>query len=591
WVNLNGGRAAGAMRRAGTLSGRLMPAGLTGDGDRAVVLFRNGSLMAVNAERQESTGLWRYEREVLPSLPIDGRAVAATVADGRVWVLIRGRAVEVKTTEVAASGADTDDEPKPSGEGGAQAEAEADDEAEQPAIRRRLDDPRVRRAIGLPVRPGTMPVGDASSEPGETDGEAGSADVDEATPEPVANPSGGRDRLWVLKRGVWVEVGLPEDWSATMGEAALGAAGDTTSGVWLLGEVTDRQWGAWRGEVSVEPGDAASRAVAVSWSGGGEAMRGEAVAATRVGRQPVALAQRGEELVAWALRPSGLTRLGTLPIGVDPSEAWGAVGGADAAWAVVGPIEDGASGQSPAELGSRETYGLRAGGLTLDGRRTQTGPVELVTQPLLPGSPGMLIEAGVLIASISMIVWYWRRDAEQRTPRLPEGMAIGSLTQRLGALVIDVVPVYGLGCLVWRMSPAELMTHWPGSSNTSPDWWGLLPGASVIVGVIAHTTIAEAMGGRSLGKRLMGLKVVALDGSTPRRGQMITRGLLRCMELIAWLLALVPVLGPYRQRLGDLVAGTVVVVDAPYTDVEPPSDDDPDNDDDDDRGTRVDRRA
>ncbi|MEM9296200.1 MAG: hypothetical protein AAGA57_10390, partial [Planctomycetota bacterium] len=105
WVNLNGGRAAGALRRAGTLSGRLMPAGLAGDGDRAVVLFRNGSLMAVNAERQESTGLWRYEREVLPSLPIDGRAVAATVADGRVWVLIRGRGVEVKTSEVVASGA------------------------------------------------------------------------------------------------------------------------------------------------------------------------------------------------------------------------------------------------------------------------------------------------------------------------------------------------------------------------------------------------------------------------------------------------------------------------------------------------------
>ncbi|MEM6756494.1 MAG: RDD family protein [Planctomycetota bacterium] len=566
------GRSVGEMRRTPTLKGRLMPASLAAEGDRAALLFRSGTVVAIDATRQESTGLWRYDRDVLPSLPgvteSGGRAVAATLSDGRLWVVVRGPSDAVDN---------------------ATAEDTTETAGEAEAMTRRLDDPRVRRAIGLPVRPTTPATQDgAPANPPADDDAAGSAAAVD-TAEAIA-----RDRMWLLSRGAWSPVAMPSEWSQTVQGVALGPDGEGAGGVWLIGETSAGQWRAWVGAADDETTDEAG--AAVEWSAVDAptvAWRGDTIEATRVGRQPVALAQRGAELVAWALRPGGLTRLGTLPIGVSEQEAWGVVGAGNEAWAVVGPVEDTSNRDGSGDAAEREEVdGLRAGGLTLDGRRTPTGPVEMVTQPLLPGSPGMLVEAVVLIASISMIGWYWRRDPEQRAPRLSEAAMIGTLSQRLSAAIVDILPVFGLGCLVWRMSPTELLAHWPGSSNTSPDWWGLMPGASVIVGVIVHTTIAEAITGRSLGKRMMGLRVVALDGTRPKRSQVVTRGVLRCMELIAWLLALVPVLGPYRQRLGDLVAGTVVIVDQGEPADDPPSeeDDDPPHDDD-DRGSHLDRRA
>ena len=62
-----------------------------------------------------------------------------------------------------------------------------------------------------------------------------------------------------------------------------------------------------------------------------------------------------------------------------------------------------------------------------------------------------------------------------------------------------------------------------------------------------------------------GLRTTALDGSRPKRWQLLVRGLLKTLELVmsVWLLLILPVIAPHRQRLGDLVGRTVVVSDAP----------------------------
>ena len=76
---------------------------------------------------------------------------------------------------------------------------------------------------------------------------------------------------------------------------------------------------------------------------------------------------------------------------------------------------------------------------------------------------------------------------------------------------------------------------------------------------LLHTLVAEVICGQSLGKMAFGLKVVGPDGGTPTRLALVLRNLLRVVD-VALALPLVTVLiSPLRQRVGDMVAGTVVV--------------------------------
>jgi uncharacterized RDD family membrane protein YckC len=81
----------------------------------------------------------------------------------------------------------------------------------------------------------------------------------------------------------------------------------------------------------------------------------------------------------------------------------------------------------------------------------------------------------------------------------------------------------------------------------------------------AYTIVQEACWGRTLGKRAMSLRVVAQDGAPIGWMAAITRNLLRTVDMLpfGYAAGLVSSLAdPYGRRLGDLVAGTVVVHDS-----------------------------
>ena len=93
-----------------------------------------------------------------------------------------------------------------------------------------------------------------------------------------------------------------------------------------------------------------------------------------------------------------------------------------------------------------------------------------------------------------------------------------------------------------------------------------LEGAAFVLFVVlsfAYYGVAEALTGRTLGKRLLGLRVLADDGQTrPAAGKIFVRTLLRIVDGIAFYavaLAVALATGERRQRIGDLAAGTVVV--------------------------------
>lgn len=75
---------------------------------------------------------------------------------------------------------------------------------------------------------------------------------------------------------------------------------------------------------------------------------------------------------------------------------------------------------------------------------------------------------------------------------------------------------------------------------------------------------SDALFGRTLGKRLLGLRVMSVDGDPPSVGAVATRALLMLVDYIVYagLVGLSFILfSKRRQRLGDLFSGTVVVED------------------------------
>ncbi len=80
-----------------------------------------------------------------------------------------------------------------------------------------------------------------------------------------------------------------------------------------------------------------------------------------------------------------------------------------------------------------------------------------------------------------------------------------------------------------------------------------------------------AFNGRSLGKKLMKIKVTSLDGGQPSIGQYFIRWIFRIVDftLTANLLGFISVaVSEKKQRIGDLVAGTTLIRTVPATKIE-----------------------
>jgi uncharacterized RDD family membrane protein YckC len=84
-------------------------------------------------------------------------------------------------------------------------------------------------------------------------------------------------------------------------------------------------------------------------------------------------------------------------------------------------------------------------------------------------------------------------------------------------------------------------------------WWAL---------ALAYYFVCEAATGQTLGKRLVGVRVVGRSGGRPGAGAVAVRTLLRAVDVLPLLYAvgLITALatGNARQRVGDMAAGTFV---------------------------------
>jgi uncharacterized RDD family membrane protein YckC len=78
---------------------------------------------------------------------------------------------------------------------------------------------------------------------------------------------------------------------------------------------------------------------------------------------------------------------------------------------------------------------------------------------------------------------------------------------------------------------------------------------------IGYYVVCEAMTGATLGKRMVGIRVVGEDGQHPTLGAALVRNLLRVIDSLFFYLvgAIFALSSPLGQRLGDRAAHTVVV--------------------------------
>jgi uncharacterized RDD family membrane protein YckC len=121
---------------------------------------------------------------------------------------------------------------------------------------------------------------------------------------------------------------------------------------------------------------------------------------------------------------------------------------------------------------------------------------------------------------------------------------------RLSALLVDGVLVFGLTRLLVPALGIE-------------DFTGAL--AAAIVVQFLYFFLQEASGARTIGKRAGSVHVVALDGTPPTLQQVAIRNALRVFDALPMFYAsgLVSVMWsgpPLRQRIGDRVAGTAVII-------------------------------
>lgn len=139
----------------------------------------------------------------------------------------------------------------------------------------------------------------------------------------------------------------------------------------------------------------------------------------------------------------------------------------------------------------------------------------------------------------------WRRIMQGMVFDL-EKIRLAPLPRRFSAGLIDLFPVVIAMVVLGRPNLSVVATE-----IISLSAFGLY---------VLHTAVEEILTGKSLGKWLLGLSVVGLDGEPAKRSALLIRNLLRVIDLGLGFVPLIVVLvSPLRQRTGDVAAGTLVV--------------------------------
>jgi len=139
---------------------------------------------------------------------------------------------------------------------------------------------------------------------------------------------------------------------------------------------------------------------------------------------------------------------------------------------------------------------------------------------------------------------------------------VAGLGERVSARLID----FGIFLLVFIVFALvfQMMGVFGGNGIVS-----YIPLIIYAVGFVFYDLLFEIfMNGQSIGKRILKIKVISLDGAQPSLGQYFIRWVFRIVDFVLtqWLGALICVaVTENKQRIGDIVAGTTLIKTVPRT--------------------------
>lgn len=135
---------------------------------------------------------------------------------------------------------------------------------------------------------------------------------------------------------------------------------------------------------------------------------------------------------------------------------------------------------------------------------------------------------------------------------------LASLGERIVATIVDLV-IMGAYLFLITM----VLSSSAGAFDNGAAWLYVF----LFLPVAFYSLLSEQFfNGQTVGKRVMGIKVISLNGNQASFGQYLTRWLFRLVDmwLFGFVLATIMVAVTERhQRIGDLIAGTVLVKTKP----------------------------
>jgi uncharacterized RDD family membrane protein YckC len=162
----------------------------------------------------------------------------------------------------------------------------------------------------------------------------------------------------------------------------------------------------------------------------------------------------------------------------------------------------------------------------------------------------------VAVTIIAVLFVFLFRPSPERAVPLPEGMVPLRPLARLTAVAVDLAAAGLVAALVLGIDQPAVFLRLP---LWTPELDAAIPGFVMVGFTALHSTASELLGGWTLGKLLVGGRVIAPDGSRPTPGAVILRNLVKLVILLVPVLVVVALFNPHWQGLDDQVGRTLVV--------------------------------
>ncbi|MCC7193398.1 MAG: RDD family protein [Phycisphaeraceae bacterium] len=342
------------------------------------------------------------------------------------------------------------------------------------------------------------------------------------------------DRLLRLEQNRWNKVELPNDWPAR-GKAWIVAESSQDEKPLLLTAPAGEDSELWL-----------YRPTQTDWQKSVFTLEGSrdiiplGVDHQLVLARPVEDKSAGVTLELLIVRPEGIRRFGTISMVVPKDAVWGVT----------------TAGQTIALISAQGKKLLWTRKNLMNEEVAPASPLEEDNQVLLfgKGVPMQLMMMGLAMVLVAALVW--RRGGDGGKITLPDGYESADLVRRFIAAMIDMAIPVAIVAYYQQIAPIDLVSSW---YYALPSLETLQSNLAVIGLLLLHTTISEMFTARTLGKMMLGLRVVSVDGKPPNIWQVLCRNLLKSCDLLAWPLLVLPLVRPHGQRLGDILARTLVV--------------------------------